>query len=120
MNFKICKFFSRRVVVTGIGMVSPIGNNKSENWKNMKDYKIGIRDLSEEMYSKDLPSNCKIGATILPSFDSKKYKTLVRIYLIQGTDNLLTQITMSAAEEAVNDSGIVFDNKIIQNRSVII
>jgi hypothetical protein len=27
---------------------------------------------------------------------------------------------MSAAEEAVYDSGILFDNKIIQNRTVII
>jgi 3-oxoacyl-(acyl-carrier-protein) synthase len=82
MNFKICKFYSRRVVVTGIGMVTPIGNNKSENWKNIKDYKIGIRDLSEEIYSKDLPSNCRIGATILSSFDAKKYKTLVNIFNI--------------------------------------
>ena len=72
------KYFSRRVVVTGIGMVTPLGNTKTENWDNMKQYKVAIRDLSNEIYAKDLPSNCKIGATILPTFETKKYRTIVK------------------------------------------
>jgi 3-oxoacyl-(acyl-carrier-protein) synthase len=73
------KYFSNktRVVVTGMGMVSPLGNNVQDSWSNMLQYKSGIRDLSNENYVKDLPTNCKIGAPILPSFNSKKYKTLV-------------------------------------------
>ena len=68
---------NRRVVVTGMGLVSPLGNKVKENWDNLINYKSGIRNLSEEEYGKELPSNCKIGATIRKDFDSKKYRTLV-------------------------------------------
>ena len=71
--------FERRVVVTGIGMVSPLGVNYSESWKNLKEYKSGIKDLSKSEYAKDLPGNCKYGATIPKEFDSKAYRTLVNI-----------------------------------------
>jgi 3-oxoacyl-(acyl-carrier-protein) synthase len=73
----ISKQFSRRVVISGMGMVTPLGNNVQESWTNLQNYKSGIRDLSNEKYAKDLPANCKIGATILPSFDTNKYRTLV-------------------------------------------
>jgi 3-oxoacyl-(acyl-carrier-protein) synthase len=69
----------RRVVVTGMGMVSPLGINLEENWENMKQGRSGIRDLSKEAYGKDLPSNCKLGGTIPYNFDGKKFRTLVII-----------------------------------------
>jgi 3-oxoacyl-[acyl-carrier-protein] synthase II len=84
MNFLILKNFSRRVVISGMGMVSPLGNNVKENWKNMKDLKSGIRDLSQEPYAKDLPQNCKIGATVNPNFDSRNYRTLVSNSVYKG------------------------------------
>lgn len=67
----------RRVVITGVGMVSPLGINTNQSWANLKSYKSGIIDLSNETYGRDLPKNCKIGAPIPKDFDSKKYKTLV-------------------------------------------
>lgn len=108
MIIKCIKHFSskqRRVVVTGLGSVNPLGVNCRESWDNIISYKSGIRDLSEEKYAHELPSKCKIGAPIPKSFNSKKYRTL-------GTDNLLTQMTMSAAEEAVLDSKLEFDKKL--------
>lgn len=36
-----------RVVVTGIGLITPIGIGKEEFWKNNKDGKSGICDMPE-------------------------------------------------------------------------
>jgi hypothetical protein len=69
----------RRVVITGLGSVNPLGNNLKESWENLKNLKSGIRNLEEEEYGKDLPKNCKIGATIRSDFDGKDFKTLVRV-----------------------------------------
>ena len=35
----------RRVVITGIGVVSPVGNNKEDFWKNILAGKSGIRRI---------------------------------------------------------------------------
>ena len=72
----------RRVVVTGMGMVTPLGLNKEETWINLKNKKSGIRDLSNETFGIDLPSTCKFGAMIPKDFDGRKFRTLVSILLI--------------------------------------
>jgi 3-oxoacyl-(acyl-carrier-protein) synthase len=77
------KHAERRVVVTGIGMVSPLGINVKESWVNIKNYESGIKDLSNMPYAKDLPKNCKIGAAIPHNFDPKPYKTIVHILIIK-------------------------------------
>jgi 3-oxoacyl-[acyl-carrier-protein] synthase II len=88
MKIKVFRKFSqnlrdydnkRRVVVTGLGMVSSLGINTQESWNNITHYKSGIIDLSNEYYAKDLPNNVRIGAPIPKHFNSKKYKTLVII-----------------------------------------
>lgn len=35
----------RRVVVTGLGAVTPVGNNVSETWNSLKNGKMGLRLL---------------------------------------------------------------------------
>lgn len=95
---------SRRVVVTGLGMVASLGNTCKENWEGLVQKKSGVRSLENEDFGKELPNNCRIGAPISKNFEGKKYRTL-------GTDNLLTQMTMSAAEEAVRDSKINFTDR---------
>ena len=35
----------RRVVVTGMGMVSPVGNNVTDSWNNILEGKSGIAPL---------------------------------------------------------------------------
>jgi 3-oxoacyl-[acyl-carrier-protein] synthase II len=81
---KISNNLKRRVVVTGMGVVSPLGNTLKENWENLISGKVGIRDLSKEKYSEQLPKNCKIGATIMNTFDGSKYKTLVIFAINKG------------------------------------
>ncbi len=68
--------------MTGMGMVTPLGINKQETWNNLNTKNSGIRDLSDEKFGKELPSNCKYGATIPKNFDGRKYRTLVSIFLI--------------------------------------
>ena len=36
----------RRVVVTGLGAISPIGNNVEEMWEGIKQGKCGIDDIT--------------------------------------------------------------------------
>ena len=36
----------KRVVVTGIGVVSPVGNNREDAWQNILDGNCGIDNIS--------------------------------------------------------------------------
>jgi len=73
------KYSERRIVVTGMGTVNPLGINTSESWNNIKKLNSGIRNLENESFGKELPANCKIGAPIPKHFEAKKFKTLVLI-----------------------------------------
>jgi len=74
-------FSERRIVVTGMGTVNPLGVNTNESWENLKKFTSGIKNLENESFGKDLPNNCKIGAPIPKHFEAKKYKSLVINYL---------------------------------------
>lgn len=73
----------RRVVITGMGAVTPLGSNIQQNWENLIQGEIAIRDLSGENYAESLPKSCKIAATI-KDFDKTKYKTLVISHVTLG------------------------------------
>ena len=36
----------RRVVISGLGVVSPVGNDKEELWSSIEDGKCGIDEIS--------------------------------------------------------------------------
>lgn len=92
INKKYFCQIKRRVVVTGMGMVTPLGLNKDETWKNLNEKKSGISDLSDESFGKELPSNCKFGAKIVKNFDGKKFRTLVSIILIEESYNKFREL----------------------------
>ncbi|GMA58874.1 hypothetical protein GCM10025858_33770 [Alicyclobacillus sacchari] len=48
---------ARRVVVTGLGVVSPVGNNVSAFWESLLSGKSGIREI-DRFDTSDYP--CKI------------------------------------------------------------
>lgn len=62
-SIKVCtsNFPRRRVVVTGIGVVSPVGCDTKSAWKNVLDGYCGIKSLEDPTYG-SLP--CRIAATI--------------------------------------------------------
>jgi 3-oxoacyl-[acyl-carrier-protein] synthase II len=52
----------RRIVVTGMGLVGPLGSGIETSWKRLLDGKSGIRSLPDKI-SNDLP--VKIGESFL-------------------------------------------------------
>ncbi len=88
----------RRVVVTGIGAITPLGNTVSETWEGLKNGKNGIAPITAfdtENYK------AKLGAEV-KNFDPKDYMDV--------NDTLRTdryaQFAVAAADAAVNESGI--------------
>ena len=90
---------SRRVVVTGVGAVTPVGNDVSSMWKNMLDGVCGIDEI-KNFSTEDLP--VKIAGEV-NDFDPT---TVVEKRDLRKTD-MYTIFALAAAKEAVEDSGII-------------
>jgi 3-oxoacyl-[acyl-carrier-protein] synthase II len=101
----------KRVVITGLGALSPVGNNVDETW--------------------DAMINGKSGAAAITKFDSSKFKTKFAAEL-KGFDPLefidkneakrydaYTQYALVAVAEAVKQAGIDFE-KLNRNRIGVI
>lgn len=89
---------NRRVVVTGIGAITPVGNNTRETWESLVNAKNGIAPITlfdTEGYK------AKLGAEV-KSFDPKKY---LEVNEVLRTDRY-AQLAVVASDEAVNESGI--------------
>lgn len=89
----------RRVVVTGLGAITPVGNDVSSMWKNMLDGVCGI-DKITKFESEDLP--VKLAGEV-KDFDPT---TVIEKRDVRKTD-MYTIFALGAAEQAVKDSGIV-------------
>lgn len=88
----------RRVVITGLGAVTPIGNNVNEFWNGIKEGKVGIAPITK-MDTTDY--KVKVAAEV-KNFDVKEYldpKTAKRMATF-------SQYAVVAAKEALADSGI--------------
>lgn len=88
----------RRVVVTGMGAVSPFGVGLDKLWKNIEQGKSGIRKISLiplEGHNVHIAGEVD-GYDMLNYFDPKEAKKLDRF----------TQFALVAAEEAVKDAGL--------------
>lgn len=99
----------KRVVITGMGVVSPVGNSVEEFWSNLVSGKCGISYLDEER-SKDL--KVMVAATI-NDFDPIALgldKTEVR------KNDRFCQMAMAAAIQAVTQSGLVTGENIDSER----
>ena len=88
----------RRVVVTGLGTVSPIGNNINDFWKSLLEGKSGVKRLAA---FDPTHFTCKIAAEI-KNFDPSAYlspKDMKRM-------DRFTQFAVVAAKMAIADSKI--------------
>lgn len=89
---------SRRVVVTGMGAVTPIGNSVEEFWKGIREEKIGFGEITHFDASE---YKCHLAAEV-KDFDGKNYmdvKTAKRM-------ELFCQYAVAAAKEAIEDAGL--------------
>jgi len=91
----------RRVVVTGLGVVSPIGLNVPEFWTNLVAGKSGVDYIT---YFDTSAFDTKFAAE-LKGFDPLNYMDRK---LSQRVDPF-TQYALASAQEAVEDSGIDFE-----------
>lgn len=89
---------SRRVVVTGLGAITPIGNSVEEFWNGLKEKKVGIGPIAcfdTAEYKAKLAAEVK-------DFDPKNYmdpKTARRM-------ERFCQFAVAAAKEAIEDAGL--------------
>jgi len=93
----------RRVVITGMGVVTPVGNVLETFWSNLKNGVSGIRTIDAFDTS---GYDCKIGGQVR-DFDPKPFFKNPKD--VRRTDRF-THLAMAAAKMALADSGIDMDN----------
>ena len=89
---------NRRVVVTGIGAITPLGNNVAETWEGLKNGKNGIAPITLFDTAK---FKAKLGAEV-KGFDPKEY---LEVNDVLRTDRY-AQFAVVAAQQAVEESGV--------------
>ena len=89
----------RRVVITGIGTINPVGNNVNETWNALLDGKSGIQEVTRFDVS---GFSSKIAGTV-KNFDPLNYFEKKEV----DKNDLYTQYAMAAANETVLDSGLL-------------
>ncbi len=89
---------NRRVVVTGMGAITPLGNNVADTWQAMKAGKNGIAPIT--LFDTDAFKS-KLGAEV-KGFDPKEY---LEVNEILRTDRY-AQFAVAAAQQAVEESGV--------------
>ena len=89
---------SKRVVVTGLGAVTPLGNDAASFWDGLKSGKNGIAPITRFDTSE---LKAKLGAEVR-DFDPKQY---LDAKTVRQTDRY-QQYALAAAMQAVADSGI--------------
>jgi len=89
----------RRVVITGLGVVSPIGNDLDSFWTSLKEGKSGISRIS----SFDIAQyDCQIAGEVR-NFDPKPFFKNPKD--VRRTDRFV-QLAMGAAKMSIQDSGL--------------
>ena len=89
----------RRVVITGMGVISPVGNTKDDFWKNIQAGKSGIRriqSMDTEKY------DCKIAGEVVgfdPTVHFNNHKDARRA-------DRYFQFAMAASKMATKDAGL--------------
>ena len=94
----------RRVVVTGLGTINPLGNNVDTSWNSLIRSNSGISKITKFEVD-DYP--CKIAGTI---DDSKIKDDIVSLRDQRKIDRFIT-LGLIAADEAIKDSGFVSQNE---------
>lgn len=87
-----------RVVVTGMGAVTPIGNDVESFWQGLKDKKVGIGPIS---YFDTTDFKCKLAAEV-KDFDPKAYMDPKAARRMER----FSQLAVAASKQALEQSGL--------------
>ncbi len=102
----------RRVVITGLGAITPIGNDVEETWKGIENKVCGVDKITQfdcSDYKTSLAAEVK-NYDPLQHFEPKQAKRLDRS----------SQLAMVAAREALKDSGITSENTDLERVGIFI
>ncbi|HHF7347144.1 TPA: beta-ketoacyl-ACP synthase II [Legionella feeleii] len=102
----------RRVVVTGMGMVSPVGLNVEQSWQNILAGKSGVgmvEGFDTTEYSTKIWAKVK-------DFNIENHVPLKEARKM----DLFTQYGVAAADEALADSGLVIDEQLSYRAGVAV
>ena len=100
----MCRCMNRRVVVTGTGVISPVGNSVESFWTNLIDGYCGI-DVITSFPTDDLPVKV---AGLVKDFDPSEYEIEVpfarkqdkfTLYAVAAAWQAMKQAGLSAAED---------------------
>ena len=93
----------RRVVVTGLGMLSPVGNTVEQSWKAIQAGQSGISNIEHfdtEKFSTKF-------AGLIKDFDVEAYMPKKEARKM----DLFIQYGVAAAEQALTDSGLIVNDE---------
>ncbi len=94
---------NRRIVVTGMGMVSPLANNVADTWKKICNSQSGIdliKNFDTTNYSVKIAGEVK-------NFDASNY---LHVKDVRHNDAFI-HYAIVAAQEAIKDSGLEINDK---------
>jgi 3-oxoacyl-[acyl-carrier-protein] synthase II len=105
----------RRVVVTGLGLVTPLGTGHRRNWERLVNSESGIQKITAFEVS-DLPS--KVGGQVPRGTDEGQFhvESFVSVKDQRKMDEFIIY-AIGAATEAVRDSGWVPSNDLERERT---
>lgn len=102
----------RRVVVTGLGAVTPIGNTVEEFWNGIREGKVGIGPITKfdvSDYKVQIAAEVK-GFVAKERMDFKAAKRM----------ELFSQYAVAAAKEAFEDAGLDMSKEDAYRTGVIV
>ena len=92
----------KRVVITGIGLISPIGNTAKESWEGIKNKKCGIDDIT-------LIDTTNFKTKLAAELKDFNFEDFFDSKMIKRTDRE-SLIAIQSAREAIKDSNINEEN----------
>ena len=98
LTIERAKDMKRRVVVTGLGAITPIGNSVEEFWNGVKEEKIGFAPIT---YFDTTDYRAKLAAQV-KDFDPAQYMDKKAARRME----LFCQYAVAAAGEAIKDAGL--------------
>jgi len=102
----------RRVVVTGLGMLSPLGNSPESTWQNLLLGKSGISDITH-FDTQQYPTRF---AGLVKDFDAQDYMARKEAKKM----DLFIQYGVAAGVQAIKDSGIEITDENAQRIGVAV
>lgn len=93
----------RRVVITGMGAITPIGNSVEEFWNSIKEGKTGFGSIT---YFDTADYRCKLAAEV-KDFDPTQYMDKKSARRMEQ----FCQFAVAAAGQAIADAGLIMEQE---------